>query len=61
MDIRALDQVNAPFTCRPCDIRFVPFTCSESYQVLPVGELVVVMVLNCGNGRSALSSVFEVE
>jgi len=28
--------------------------------VLPVGEPVTVIVLNCGNSRSALISVFEV-
>ena len=61
MAVSALDQVNVPLTCRPCEVRLVPFICSESYQVLPVGEFCTAMVLNCGNGRRAFNSVLLVE
>ena len=45
---------------RPFDIRLVALTCSESNHVLPVGELVTLMLLNCGNGRNALINVLDV-
>ena len=56
----AFENVYVPFTCKPFDMRFVAFICNESYQVLPVGELVTVIVLNCGNGRNALINLLAV-
>src|ERR1051326_694977 len=60
VDTKDFEKVYLPLTCRPFDMRLVALTCRESNQVLPVGELVTLIVLNCGNGRKALISVLEV-
>ena len=60
VDTSAFENVYTPLICRPFDMRLVALICKESNHVSPVGELVMFIVLNCGNGRSALYSVFDV-
>ena len=56
-----MDQVNVPLTCRPCDMRLVAFICSESYQVLPVGELADGDGAELREGPQSIESVLLVE
>ena len=51
-NVNCFAQVNTWTKSSPCENRFVTFVCSESYQVLPMGDHRLAMVPYCGNGRS---------
>src|SRR3954462_13066917 len=54
----ALAHVKELCASRPCEKRLVALACNESYQLFPSGDqCMLVMLLNCGNGRSACATL----